>query len=149
MNAAKTEKKAVLTSGGRGFCAHQVENWPIGPQNPPGFTYGSLPEAISGADEISGLAASVKSRGQETLDGAEDNPVSGAKNLIEPANANDGNPRGDEPKRPRAAVLPPEVAHLAHLLVPMDIEALDRFSDAERKARRWAMYTIKRKLEMG
>jgi hypothetical protein len=96
-----------------------------------------------------GLAASVKSRGQETLAGSEDNPVSGAKNVIEPANANDGNPRGDESKRPRAAVLPPEVAHLARLLVPMDKTALDRLSDAERKARRWAMYRVKRKLEMG
>ena len=72
-----------------------------------------------------------------------------AKNVIDPANVNDGNPQGNERKARRAAVLPEAVAHLAHLLVPMDIEALDRLTDAEGRKRRWAMYTVKRKLETG
>ena len=79
-----------------------------------------------------GLAASVESRGQETLGEAEDNPLIGAKNVIEPANANHGNPQGDERKARRAAVLPEAVAFgpsaCAH-----GHEALDRLTDAERK----------------
>jgi hypothetical protein len=35
------------------------------------------------------------------------------------------------------------------LLVPMDRDALDRLSDTELKARRWAMYTLKRRNETG
>jgi hypothetical protein len=74
---------------------------------------------------------------------------SGAKDVNEASNPNDRNPRGDEPKTPRAAALPPEVAHLAHLLVPMDRDALDRLTDTELKARRWAMYRLKRRNETG
>jgi hypothetical protein len=67
----------------------------------------------------------------------------------EPANADKGNRRGDEPNVPRAAVPPLTVtaARLAELLVPMDRAALALLTDAELKARRWAMFQAKRKFE--
>jgi hypothetical protein len=66
----------------------------------------------------------------------------GTEEVTELAIADELKPGGDEPVVAPAAVPPPAVRPLAELLVPMDRAALDLLTDAERTARRWAMYEM-------
>ena len=77
----------------------------------------------------------------------------GPQDVTEPANADEGNPRGDEPTVLRAAVPPPAMRPLAELMVTMDRAALALLSDAELQARQREMAKtgdgeIKRATEM-
>jgi hypothetical protein len=93
------------------------------------------------------LADRVESGSREEL--AAQNLNSGPRDLNDPENADERNPRGDEPKVPRAAVQLPAGTPLAKVLAPMDKSSLALLTDKEIKARRSAMFQAKRKLEMG
>jgi hypothetical protein len=98
-------------------------------------------------DNPAGLAGSIASGGKEEL--AQDDVGSGVNDVNEPPDANDGNPQGDGPPVPRATVPPWAARRLAELLVPMDPAALALLSDAERRARSWAQFHAKRKVQSG
>jgi hypothetical protein len=89
----------------------------------------------------------VESGSREEL--AAENLNSGPRDVNDPENADERNPRGDEPKVPRAAVQPPAGMPLAKLLAPMDKSALALLTDEVIKARRSAMFQAKPRLEMG
>jgi hypothetical protein len=97
------------------------------------------------SDGAIGPAAPVVSGERKEL--AAENLDSRPNGVNEPARADEGHPRGDEQKVQCAAEPPPVDARLAKLLVPMDRAALALLTDAELKARRWALYQAKRKLE--
>jgi Domain of unknown function (DUF4158) len=90
-----------------------------------------------------GLAGSIASGGKEER--AQDDVGSGVNGVNEPADADEGNPQGDGPTVPRGTVPPWAVRRLAELLVPMDPAALALLSDAERRARSWALFHARRR----
>jgi hypothetical protein len=93
--------------------------------------------------------ASIESGGNAEQAAAVDNVNCAPKELDESAKVNEGNSPGDEEKVARAAEPPSAAASLARLLVPMDRATIAGLTEAERKARRWAIYSAKRKLERG